>query len=154
MEFIMNYSFEIIIGLLVINLFSFIRLIVLQKKYTNYMTKSTAKNVEGLINEYLEQVESSVNKLKNIDNRVENLEAEILTCVKKVGIVRYNAFENMGSNLCFALALLDEHNDGVVINGIHGRDGCMTYAKPIKDSKSEYNLSVEEVEAIDKAKKF
>lgn len=69
----------------------------------------------------------------------------------KIGIVRYNAFKDVGSNLSFTLALLDNNNNGVVLNGIYSRDNSNIYAKPIKDGKSEYILSDEEKEAIEKA---
>ena len=57
----------------------------------------------------------------------------------------------MGADLSYTVALLNKDNDGVVFNGIYGRDGCYTYAKPIKDGKSTYNLSEEEEQAISQA---
>lgn len=74
-------------------------------------------------------------------------------CIQKVGIVRYNAFSDTGSDLCFALALLDFEDNGIVLNGIYSRDNTTTtYAKPIEKGKSTYVLAKEEVEAIEKAK--
>jgi len=153
LEFISTYGIYIIGSLLFIILLSLIKLISLQSKYNNYMMKSSAKNVEGLINEYLEKVELSLSKEDNLTTRIENLEAEMLSCIKKVGVIRYNPYEDMGANLCFAVALLNDHNDGVVFNGIFDRSGSRTYAKPITDGKSEYVLSEEELTAIDNAKK-
>lgn len=68
-----------------------------------------------------------------------------------MGVVRYQAIANMGADLSYTVALLDEQNDGVVLNGIYGRDGCYTYAKPINAGKSTYNLSEEEIQAIEQA---
>ena len=74
-------------------------------------------------------------------------------CIQKVGIVRYKAIANTGADLSFAIALLDHQNDGIVLNGIYSRDGSYTYAKPIRNGKSTYNLSDEEIEAIEQALK-
>lgn len=71
----------------------------------------------------------------------------------KTGMVRYNAFRDTGSDLSFSLALLNEHNDGVVLNGIYARDMSNIYAKPIEGGKSKYALSDEEKQAIEIAMK-
>ena len=73
------------------------------------------------------------------------------TCMQKVGLVRYSAFKDTGSDLSFALAILDKYNDGIVLNGIYSREMSNIYAKPIKEGKSTYTLSEEEKEAIEKA---
>ena len=72
-------------------------------------------------------------------------------CTKKIGIVRYNAFKDTGRDLSFSLAILDAHNNGVVLNGIYARDCSNIYAKPVENGESKYVLSNEEKEAINKA---
>ena len=74
-----------------------------------------------------------------------------MKCIQKIGIVRYSAFKDTGSDLSFALALLDENNDGVVLNGIYSREMSNIYAKPIQNGKSTYTVSEEETQAISKA---
>lgn len=71
--------------------------------------------------------------------------------IQKVGIVRFNPFQDTGGNQSFAIALLDYYNNGLVISSLHSREGTRTYTKPIKNGQSEYNLSNEEKEAIKKA---
>ena len=71
--------------------------------------------------------------------------------VQHVGLVRFNAFSNTGSDLSFAVALLDHHGDGVVLSSIYGRNESHAYAKPVSKGVSSYNLSDEEREAINKA---
>ena len=66
-------------------------------------------------------------------------------------MVRYNAFKDTGSDLSFTLALLDEHNDGVVLNGIYSREMSNIYAKPVKNGTSTYTMSDEERQAVQKA---
>ena len=70
---------------------------------------------------------------------------------KKVGIVKYDAFNEMGGKLSFALAMLDKSNNGYVINAIHSREGCYTYAKEIVRGESFITLGEEEKKALEKA---
>ena len=70
-----------------------------------------------------------------------------------MGIVRYSAFQDTGSDLSFSLALLDEKNNGIVMNGIYSREMSNIYAKPVEAGKSSYTLSEEEQQAIEKAMK-
>ena len=70
---------------------------------------------------------------------------------KKYGIYRYNAYKDTGSDLSFTLALLNEKNDGVVLNGIYSRDMSNIYAKPVKNGNSTYKMTEEEKEAINRA---
>ena len=86
-----------------------------------------------------------------ISNHLKNLDTDVSKCIQKVGIVRYSAFKDTGSDLSFALALLDENNDGIVLNGIYSREMSNIYAKPVEKGASSYTLSEEEKQAIDKA---
>ena len=79
------------------------------------------------------------------------MDKDVEGCIQKIGIVRYSAFKDTGSDLSFALAMLDENNNGVVLNGIYSREMSNIYAKPIENGKSAYTISEEEKKAIDKA---
>ena len=72
-------------------------------------------------------------------------------CVNKVAIMRYKAFEDVGSDLSFSIALLDSHNDGIVLTGIYSRQDSTTYAKPIDKGISRYELSEEELHVLNEA---
>ena len=72
--------------------------------------------------------------------------------IKHVGVVRFNPFADAGSNMSFVVALLDGHDNGIVISSLHSREGTRIYAKPIENSSSSYHLTSEEVEAINSAK--
>jgi len=91
------------------------------------------------------------NKIKILSSRIEKLEKESKFFVQKVGIVRYNPFSNVGGDQSFSVALLDKDNNGVVITSLYAREENRTYAKPIEAGKSEYSLSNEEQNALDKA---
>ena len=94
------------------------------------------------------RLESAVRSLVGTDRRQEGL---IEGAVRHVGLVRYDAFEDVGGRLSFSCALLDDHGSGVVVTSINGRQDTRVYAKPIADGHSSYNLSVEEEEAIRQA---
>jgi hypothetical protein len=106
--------------------------------------------------ESLEEVLKEFNQLrKEFDKVLEEL--EILKekerfNIQKVGIVRFNPFGDVGGNQSFSIALLDGKDDGVVITSLYLKDGNRVFAKPIKGGKSEFNLSKEEIEAINLAK--
>ena len=84
---------------------------------------------------------------------IENLNDRLELCLQRIGFIRYNAFNDMGSDLSFSIALLDDKLDGFVITSIYGRDESNTYAKPILKGESTYPLSVEEMQALDRAKR-
>lgn len=86
-----------------------------------------------------------------VHDNTEQLRTLLRDAVSRVGIVRYDAFADMGGALSFSAALLDEHGHGVVISAINGRSETRAYAKPLVAGDSEYNLSDEEHAAIDAA---
>ena len=116
------------------------------------------RSEEGDEKDIFAAVGRSLRKLDATDRRLDEL-AEALEAhaalarfaVQKFGMVRYNAFEEMGGNLSFSLALLDDHGDGVVLTSISGRTEARMYAKPVKSLTSSHNLSEEEREAISSA---
>ena len=91
------------------------------------------------------RLETAVRTLNSTDKRQEGL---INAAVRHVGLVRYDAFEDVGGRLSFSCAMLDDTGDGVVITSINGRQDTRVYAKPVQEGRSAYNLSAEEEEAI------
>lgn len=86
--------------------------------------------------------------LGTVHSNTEHLRGLLRGTTSRVGIVRYDAFEDMGGELSFSAALLDEDGNGLVVSAINGRQETRTYGKPIRDGASEHNLSHEETEAI------
>ena len=124
----------------------------LKNKYNNFMRKfSKNSSIEEDLSRYAEDVENLKEQTQRVLNYCKNLDDEIDSCIQKIGIVRYSAFKDTGSDLSFALAMLDEKNNGVLLNGIYSREMSNIYGKPIKNGKSEYTLSKEEEEALYKA---
>ena len=96
----------------------------------------------------IKRLEAAVRSLHATD---QGQQQQIEGAVRKVGLVRYDAFEDVGGRLSFSCALLDDHGNGVVVTSINGRQDTRVYAKPIMGGRSSYNLSTEEEEAIRQA---
>jgi Protein of unknown function (DUF4446) len=96
----------------------------------------------------IERLEKAARVLNARDNKQQ---IAIEGGVRRVSMLRYDAFEDVGGRLSFSCALLDEHGTGVVLTSINGRQETRVYAKPITDGVSSYNLSSEEAEAIRQA---
>jgi hypothetical protein len=94
------------------------------------------------------RLESAVRALAGTDRRQQ---ADIEGAVRNVGLVRYDAFEDVGGRLSFSCALLDDNGTGVVMTSINGRHDTRVYAKPVSEAHSPYSLSIEEEEAIRQA---
>ena len=96
----------------------------------------------------IDRLEQAVRAL-NATDRTQQVQIE--GSVRRVGVLRYDAFEDVGGRLSFSCALLDDHGTGVVLTSINGRQETRVYAKPVTTSQSTYNLSREEEEAIRQA---
>ena len=81
------------------------------------------------------------------------LHKRLETTFQKIGLVKYDAFKEMGGKLSFAIALLDEKNDGVIINSVHSSAGCYSYTKRVTNGDSNIPLSNEEKVAVERAMK-
>lgn len=107
-----------------------------------------ADEVVGTLLTRIERIERAVRTLHGTDKRQQ---LQIEAGVRRVGLLRYDAFEDVGGRLSFSCALLDEHGNGVVLTSINGRQETRVYAKPVQAGASSYNLSNEEAEAIRQA---
>lgn len=155
-KIINGLNIYIIIGLIIIIIILFIMNIVtlrslngLEKRYRKFMRGSNNKNLEEFIIGYLDSIDDVKNQYENIKELYNRLNSKVSCCIQKISIIRYRAFEDVGSDLSFSIALLDEKNDGVIITGIYGRDESTTYAKPIDSGLSRYGLSQEEQQVLD-----
>lgn len=142
----------IVIVLLIAFLLVLGKVISLNKKYKRFMKKlGSSENLEEDLENYMYRVDRVEKQNADILNQINGLDKDLESCVQKVGIVRYSAFQDTGSDLSFTLALLDEHDNGVVFNGIYSREMSNIYAKPVENGNSKYTLSEEEQEAIKRA---
>lgn len=138
--------------LLILYIANVLKLSKIRRNYTSFMKKiGKGDNIQKTLEKYMDRVIGVENQNKEIQEYCKQLDNNIATCIQKVGIVRYSAFKDTGSDLSFTLALLNEENTGVILNGIYSREMSNIYAKPIEKGNSTYTLSAEEKEAINKA---
>ncbi len=126
----------------------------LKKKYKKFMGDSDAKSLEERITGYLEQFDDLIETNYTNKSKIERIEGQMGITFQKIGLVKYDAFNEMGGKLSFSLALLNEKDDGFIINAMHSREGCYTYIKEIIGGKSIIVLASEEKEALDMALKY
>ncbi len=107
-----------------------------------------ADEAVGVLLARIERLEKAARVLNATDKRQQ---LQIEAGVRRVGLLRYDAFEDVGGRLSFSCALLDEQGNGVVLTSINGRQETRVYAKPVTAGTSSYNLSSEEGEAIRQA---
>lgn len=148
----------ILLGLLVVSIILLVLIIVcfvqiskFKKKYIKFMLGKNGANLENDImtlyddNKYMKlSIDKNREDIKELFKKHE-------TAFQKVGLVKYDAFTEMGGKLSFALALLDEKNNGFIINSVHSSEGCYSYTKRIKDGDSQLALSNEEKVAVERA---
>lgn len=148
----------IIIGLCGVLLILFILVIInivqmkkLKKNYRIFMSGKDAKTLEDTLIQRLDQVDSLLESNEENDRNIKVLSKNMQCTYQKMGLIKYDAFHEMGGKLSFSLAMLDMRNNGFIINAMHTREGCYTYIKEIIDGNSVIVLSEEEQEALKRA---
>lgn len=119
-----------------------------RKEYVVLRGESGPRDLLAAVGRSLKQVEALDSRVDGVAAAQEELAALGRFALQRFGMVRYDAFEDMGGRLSFSTALLDDHGDGLVITSINGRTETRTYAKPIKRLQSDHNLSTEEQAAL------
>ena len=151
-DIFLTIMFFALIILAILYITSVINLRKLRNSYQKFMNKlGNGNNIDEMMKEYIGKVNSVNARNEEIISYCKTLDENMKKCTQKIGIVRYNAFKDTGSDLSFSLAILDDYNNGVVLNGIYARDSSNIYAKPVENGNSKYVLSNEEKEAINRA---
>ncbi len=121
----------------------------LKNKFDRFMRPNSKNhNLELQLTEYLEEVREIKAKNDGIFEDIEDIKRVLKTGIQKIGIVKYNTLEEIGGELSYAIALLDQNDSGIVLNSLYYRDGCYTYAKQIIAGDCLTPLSEEEQQAI------
>lgn len=146
------------IGILALILILFILLIVtmvkqskLKKRYQAFMLGSDAKSMEDEIAGLFQDINTLKGETKDNKKEIKHIYKRLETVFQKIGIVKYDAFQQMGGKLSFSLALLDENDNGFIMNSVHSTDGCYSYTKEIKNGECEISLGEEEKKALNMA---
>lgn len=139
-------AFILIVLILVI--IQMIKLSKMTKKYQKFMLGKNAKNLEKDIFGLYEDNKFIKMSLEKNEKDIHMLYKNFESAFQKIGLVKYDAFAQMGGQLSFCLALLDENNNGFVLNSVHSTEGCYTYTKEIKLGECNIALGDEERKAL------
>lgn len=149
----LTYLFVVSYGLILILIFLFIiqtiRLSKLSKKYKKFMSGKTAKSLEKEIMGLYEDNKFMKVSVEKNKKDIQTLYRKFEGAYQKIGIVKYDAFNQMGGQLSFSLALLDENDNGFILNSVHSTEGCYSYTKEIKNGLCDISLGEEEQKALD-----
>jgi len=142
----------VIAVLLIWNIFLQINISRIRKNQAQLFSGKSGQDLEKIILDHganIKELDRDIQDLYGISNKINDLAKR---SVHKVGVVRFNPFKDLGGNQSFSIALLDGENSGVVISGLHTREGNRVYAKPVELGKAvKHPLTEEEMEAIRKA---
>ena len=142
----------IVVILLVVSVWNIISFYKHKKEYKVFLKNiGNGADIKDTLDKHMEKVREVEKVNQEIIEYCQRIDDKMNDCIQKVGIVRYSAYRDTGSDLSFAVALLDNNNDGIVFNGIYSRELSNIYAKPVEKGKSIYKLIDEEIEAINKA---
>jgi len=157
-NFINNKQIYIIIGLIILVFILMIIIIItytslnkIETRYRKLMRGVNKKNLEDIVVSYLDKIEEVKEQNDIMKEMYEQINEKLTTCVQNTSMIRYKAFEDMGSDLSFSIALLDGNSSGVILTSIYSRNESTTYAKPVDKGISRYELSKEENKVLEQA---
>lgn len=147
-ELILFYGGLLLLILLIVSVSGLIIAVKANRKMKKVLRDADGYDIADAIVNYYQKCTEIMNHYAEAESRLEELEREMGSCIKKVGAIRYNAFDGNNARLSFAAAVLDDDDTGFVLNGVYSRGQTATYLKPLTKGKSNYELSEEEEEAI------
>lgn len=145
-----NISY-LFVGIMAINIILLIWVALLHKKWGTIF-RGGSGDVEGMVRAIRQHQDSMSTDILELVRRMEHVEMYLPKNIRRVGLVRYNPFSDAGGDQSFALALLNDDGDGIVLSSLYGREMNRVYAKPIEKWISKYQLSDEERQSIQNAK--
>lgn len=159
MGFMMNNMFYVLglLGLLVLVMYViiinlFMNVTYLKKRYKKMMTGvEDGANLERMLMGHIDEVKEAITRTAAVEEENKIIRQLVNKSLHKISIVRFCAFEDIGSDLSYAIAMLDEANNGLVMSSIFGREESRSYVKPIVNGTSTYTLTEEEKQALQKA---
>ena len=160
-DFFEQFSIDtsyIVLGLAVITLITLIIAIIalvkagkMKKKYNTFISGASSENIEQIIKNNMDELKSLKQTAEENKKSVKDIYDKMQYSFQKIGIIKYDAFYEMGGKLSFALCMLDKNNDGYVVNVMHSNTGCFAYIKEIVKGQSYVELGDEEKKALEQA---
>ena len=134
----------LILVLLILIVYTMVRLSTMRARYREMMRGSETEDIEGMLIQHIHEVEQVAATNAHILEENELIRQFLRKTLVRTAMVRFRAFEDMGGDLSYAVAMLDANNDGVIFSSIFARADSRSYIKPIKNGSSEYSLTDEE----------
>ena len=134
----------LILVLLILIVYTMVRLSTMRARYREMMCGSETEDIEGMLIQHIHEVEQVAATNAHILEENELIRQFLRKTLVRTAMVRFRAFEDMGGDLSYAVAMLDANNDGVIFSSIFARADSRSYIKPIKNGSSEYSLTDEE----------
>jgi hypothetical protein len=141
----------LVLILIIVMIVNSVKMTKLKKRYNQFLSGKDAQSLEDTLVQRLNQIDDLLKSDEDTKNKVQMVLDHLDATYQKVGLVKYDAFNEMGGKLSFSLALLNRKNDGFIINAMHSREGCYTYIKEIINGNSIILLGEEEKEALEMA---
>ena len=141
----------LLLAALVFAVIAFVRYNALRRQMKTFMQGKDAASLEDTLTSVLEDNRRVKIQLKNNMDEIVKINENLLSAYRKIGVVKYNAFPGMAGKVSSSICLLNNENNGVIINSIHGQDGCYTYVREIMNGKSISALTKEDEEALKSA---
>lgn len=161
LEYLMSYGIDpayIMIGILAVMILLIILYLVcivkmkkLQKAYNSFMKGKNMESMEEILMKQFDRIEILEEADRDKRKELNSLQNIVQNSYQKAALVKYDAFREMSGKLSYALALLDQNDNGVIVTSMYSREGCFSYAKEVVMGESKINLSEEEQEALKKA---
>lgn len=141
-----------VIVLIILLFFIIYKMNIMSRKYNALMSGKKGADLEKIIRIRFKEMDQVKANAKRVTKEHKDIKKHLDSCYNKFGLVKYDAFNEMAGKLSFAVALLNNENTGFILNAMHSREGCYTYAKEIIKGESYIPLSDEEKEALERAK--
>ncbi len=126
---------------------------VLRKNYKKFMDGEDGKNLEKAILDKFSAIDALETNVKDINSHIDSINSQLSGAYQKIGLVKYDAFKEIGGKLSFVLVLLTAEDNGFILNSMHStREGCYTYSKEVINGEASTILSKEEEQALEEAK--
>ncbi len=150
----MNIKLQITFFVLMVILFiiTIYWLFVTEKRLKRFFLGKNAKNLEDTIIELQTEIIKLQNAKREAEGNIKEINQKLKKSLRGLETMRFNPFPDQGSNQSFAIGMLNEEGNGVVLSSLYSRERMSVFAKPIKNGKSEYELTEEEKEVLEKAK--
>ena len=150
-EYILIGLCAVAVIFLIIIIIQAVRLSSMKKKYASFMKGKSGESLEEILMEKINKIDEIDDRNRKNEQRLDQLAKDLEPCFQKIGLEKYDALDEQGGKLSFALTLLNEKDNGFIINTVHSREGSYSYIKEIIDGNSIIGLSPEEEKALSKA---